>query len=106
MPKGTSFATLSDLGGASAVFRVPVLSGEFPNYEVALRPETFSRLDEDGNPVGKEWEPIGLNSQYLKHCGDIAKVLDAGLPKEERSKNGMVVRGLQFRRRCERASGV
>lgn len=89
--KGAAHAELSDALKAS-VLRVPVVAQEYPNYEVAVRSETFATLDGDGEVTGKEWEPIGINSQYLKHCGDIAKVLEAGLAKEDRSKTGMVVR--------------
>jgi hypothetical protein len=89
--KGSGFVLLSDEAG-SAVFRVPVIAGSFPDYNAAIATGSVVKLDEDGNVMGGEWEPVGINSRYLKHCGDIAKTLSDALPKEDRAKHGMVVR--------------
>lgn len=77
----------------SMVFQIAVIDSPFPDYERTIIPATFAPLDEDGEVArGKEWQPIGINSQYLKHVGEIAKTLEAGLPKDRRSEKGMVVR--------------
>lgn len=89
--KGSGFFEMSDLRG-DAVFKVGRIAMPFANYEGVLGQDTFVNLDEDGNVRGREFEPVGINSVYLKHCGDIAKMLEAGLPKKERTKTGMVVR--------------
>jgi hypothetical protein len=89
--KGSGFVLLSDENDA-AVFRVNVIAGTYPDYNAAIGTGAFVKLDEDGNVTGTEWEPVGINSRYLKHCGDIAKTLSDGLPKEDRDQNGMVIR--------------
>src|SRR5450432_648736 len=90
--KGLARAEMSD-PDRSMLFQVPVIDSPFPDYERWIGPASFAALDEDGEVArGKEWEPIGINSQYLKHVGEIARVLEAGLPKEARSKKSMVVR--------------
>lgn len=89
--KGNARVELSDFG-REMVFQAPVQSGFFPDYERVIPAETFGALDGEGNPTGREWDPIGINSRYLKEIGDVAKTLEAGLPKLERSKTGMVVR--------------
>jgi hypothetical protein len=89
--KGLPKATLTDEIG-DIVFRQARVEGEYPDYDRIIRSESFVRLDEFGTPQGSEWEPVGLNSKYLKVLGDIAKTLEAGLPKAERSENGMAVR--------------
>lgn len=77
----------------SMVFQIAVIDSPFPDYERTIITASFAPLDEDGEVVrGREWEPIGINSQYLKHVGEIAKTLEAGLPKDSRSEKGMVVR--------------
>lgn len=88
---GSGFVLLSDEDDA-AVFKVDVIRGPYPDYTAKIGADSFAVLDADGQPQGREWETIGINSQYLKHCGDIAKLLDAGLPKKERNKAGMIVR--------------
>jgi hypothetical protein len=65
---------------------------DFPNYETVFKTESFADLTEEGDAKSKrEWEPVGFNSQHLKHCGEIAKILETAIPKDQR-KNGMVVR--------------
>ena len=76
----------------SMIFHTPICTGTFPEYERVLKINSFGELDEEGRPIGREWQPIGINSGYLKHCAEIAKVLEAGLPKSLRSKTGMVIR--------------
>lgn len=74
-------------------FDMPRVEGMFPQYERVIPMASFARLDEFGEVErGKEWEPVGINSQFLKHVGDIAKTLEASLPKEKRTKTGMVIR--------------
>ena len=90
--RGAAKAELTDVG-RSIIFQAALCTGTFPEYERVLQADSFgAKLDEDGRPIGREWEPVGINSVYLKHCAEIAKLLDAGLPKGDRSKNGMVVR--------------
>ena len=89
--EGNGMADLSDERG-NTVFRVAVLAGQFPNYEAALGEQTFADLGEDGEQPVRDWQPVGINSAYLKQCGDIAKTLEAGLDKDARSKLGMIVR--------------
>ncbi len=88
---GAPKATLSDVG-RSIAFQIDPQSGTFPDYDRVIGSNSFVRLDDDGSPRGGEWEPVGINSTYLKHVGEVAKLLEAGLPKEARSKKGMVVR--------------
>jgi len=89
--KGQPKASLSDNLGA-AVFQMAVIGEEYVDYEAFLQASSFINLDDWGNKTGVEWEPIGINSMYLKQIGEIAKTLEAGLPKERRTKGGMVVR--------------
>jgi hypothetical protein len=89
--KGSGFVEVSDQAG-DAVFRLAKLPMEFPDYEKLIGAETFVSMDDEGNVTGREFEPVGINSRYLKHCGEIAKTLESGLSKKERPKNGMVVR--------------
>ncbi len=89
--KGQAKASVSDNLGA-AVFQMAVIAEEYVDYEAFLQASSFINLDEWGNKSGVEWEPIGINSLYLKQIGEIAKTLEAGLPKERRTKGGMVVR--------------
>jgi hypothetical protein len=90
--KGSGFVLLSDEND-EAVFRVNLIAGDFPDYNSSIGSMgSFAKLDEDGNVVGGEWEPIGINSRYLKSCGDIAKTLSDGLPKKDRDAKGMVIR--------------
>ena len=89
--KGNPAADLSD-DKASTVLKVSALHGTYPNYEASLGAKSFTDLDDDGQQESREWQPVGINSSYLKQCGDIAKTLEAGLDKDARSKLGMVVR--------------
>lgn len=89
--QGQAKATLTD-SGQNMAFRVDVVAGDYPEYWRFIPPESFGSLDPEGRPQGHEWEPVGINSVYLKHVGDLARTLEAGLPKDQRSKQGMVVR--------------
>lgn len=90
--KGAAKLEMSDIA-RHAAFQVPVVEGTFPDYEALLASvQSFGMMDDDGNITAKEWQTVGINSVFLKSCGEIAKLLDAGLPKENRSKGGMVVR--------------
>jgi hypothetical protein len=88
---GMAHAELTD-GRRTMAFQVGIVSEEFPDYERAIPAEAFGNLDDDGDARGREWDPVGINSAYLKHVGEIARTLEAGLPKDMRSKGGMVVR--------------
>jgi len=94
--KGSGFVELSDEKG-DAVFRINTLPMDYPDYEVQIGEETFVKMDEEGNVTGNEFEPVGFNSKYLKHCGEIAKTLEKGIPKSGRPKNGMVIRAYHAR---------
>jgi hypothetical protein len=89
--KGHGHVEMTDTSG-DAVFRLARLQIAYFDYEKYLGPESFSILDEDGNAKVREWEPIGFNSKYLKSCGEIATTLQNGLAKEDRRKEGMVIR--------------
>jgi hypothetical protein len=68
----------------------------FPDYEAAIQLESFTDMDAEGDQAKRsEWEPVGFKSQHMKECGDIAKVLEAGLAKEEREKDSMTIRVFQ-----------
>ena len=91
--KGNSFAYLSDTT-ETMLFKVPC--GEvtkFPNYEGVFGIGSFADMTEDGDMAEKrEWEPVGFNSRHLRHCGEIAKILEAAMPKDKREDNGMTIR--------------
>jgi hypothetical protein len=91
--KGEAFAFLSDTND-TMLFRVQC--GEvtaFPPYENVFNIQSFSDMTEEGDMVEKrEWEPVGFNSRHLKHVGEVAKILEAGMPKDSREKNGMTIR--------------
>jgi hypothetical protein len=88
---GNASVELSDAKEAT-VFKIAAKVGTYPNVDSALGAKSFTTLDEDGNADVREWQPVGINSSYLKQCGDIAKTLEAGLEPDKRSKLGMVVR--------------
>jgi len=88
---GMASADLTDARRTMA-FQVAIVDEEFPDYERSIPTAAFANLDGEGAAQGREWEPVGINSAYLKHIGEIAKTLEAGLPKDLRSKGGMVVR--------------
>jgi hypothetical protein len=88
---GMASAELTDARRTMA-FQVAIVDEEFPDYERSIPTAAFANLDGEGAAQGREWEPVGINSAYLKHIGEIAKTLEAGLPKDLRSKGGMVVR--------------
>src|ERR1700733_1668154 len=83
--------TVSDIGQTMA-FQMGLQAGEFTDYTRILPATAFAILDDNGQPIGREWEPVGINSAYLKNVGELAKILEAGLPKESRSPKGMLVR--------------
>jgi hypothetical protein len=90
--KGFAKATMSDAGG-DMQFLTPLCTGTFPDYDRVLGMQSFTAMDAEGRTAtGQDWKPVGINSVYLKQCGDIAKLLDGGLPKDKRSKEGMIVR--------------
>jgi hypothetical protein len=89
---GAGFVEMSDSSG-DAVFKIGRIARDYPDYEPLIGPASFfSQMDEDGNIRNLDWMPIGINSLYLKHCGEIAKTLNDGLPKEQRTKTGMMIR--------------
>lgn len=88
---GTARVTLAT-PDADIAFQLRVVAGSFPEYHRVVGADSFGTWDGEGRATGREWEPVGINSAFLKQCGDIAKVLEAGLPKENRSDGGMIVR--------------
>ena len=89
--KGNATVEISD-PRLQTVSKVSSLHGTYPEYEKMLGSSRFTGLDEEGNVESREWQPVGINSSYLKQCGEIAKMLEKGLEKDQRSKLGMVVR--------------
>jgi hypothetical protein len=89
--KGNPTIELTDMR-STILLKVPVVSTSYPDYSKLLGAESFTDLDGDGDARVRDWQPIGINSQYLKKCGEIAKILESGLEKDARSKLGMVVR--------------
>jgi hypothetical protein len=89
--KGTQRVQMSDVLG-DVQFNLELVTATYPDYEKIVGPGSFVDLDEDGKARGGEWRPIGIGSGYLKQCGDIARLLDNGRPKDQREKTGMVVR--------------
>jgi hypothetical protein len=91
--KGDSHCMLSD-PDQTMQFRVECGSVEsFPGYQGGLSETSFADLTEDGEANAKpEWTPVGFNSRQLRHCGDLAKILEAGIDKKDRPENGMVIR--------------
>lgn len=66
---------------------------ELPDYEQHIQMSTFTDLTEEAERAQRsEWEPVGFNSRHLRDCGEIAKILEAGLDKEKREANGMTIR--------------
>ena len=84
--KGLAKATMTDATG-DMQFVTPLCTGTFPDYDRVIGMNSFTASE-----ARRDWEPVGLNSTYLKQCGDIAKMLESGLPKQLRSKDGIVVR--------------
>jgi hypothetical protein len=77
----------------SAVMQVPIANpARFPPYDQVLTEASFTTLREDGEDDTKDWQAVGFNSRSLRYCGDIAKILETGLPKDQRPKEGMVIR--------------
>lgn len=89
--KGAASVELSDLA-AHAVFKVPVIKETFPDYAKVLASLDCLSLDEDGQPKSHDWQPVGMRSVFLKQTGEIAKILEDGQEKRQRSKLGMIVR--------------
>lgn len=82
---------ISDLE-KTMTFQALPLTGHFPNLDNLIPAGSIAALDDDGNPIGKEWQPVGINSGYLKHVGELSKMLSDGLIKKARPENGMVIR--------------
>jgi hypothetical protein len=89
--RGQPRATLSDQQ-SEAVFQVPVIAEAYPDYEATLSASSFVNLDDIGERAGTEWEPVGINSAYLKQIGEIARTLEAAMAKEDRTPGGMIIR--------------
>ncbi len=104
---GMATATLSDMP-RSMSFRLDRVDHVFPEYDRIIPAQAFQRLDDEGDSVGNEWEPVGINSVFLKHVGEVAKLLDAGLPKattkleKEARAKGMVVRAFNSARKSDK----
>ena len=65
----------------------------FPDYEKVFGVGSFTDMTAEGDLKEKrEWEPVGFNSRHLKHVGEVAKILEAAMPKAQREKNGMTIR--------------
>ena len=92
--KGEHFAVMSD-PQKSMLLQIAVGPvTHFPNYEEHIQVGSFTDLDaQTGEAAARdEWKPIGFSSRHMKDCGDLAKVLESGIPKDQRDPNGMVVR--------------
>ena len=89
--EGSASILLSD-SASETKMSVSRVASTFPDYEKVIGAQSFSTLDEEGESSSREWQPVGINSGYLKQCGEIAKVLEAGLEKGRRTVNGMIVR--------------
>jgi hypothetical protein len=82
---GGVYAELSN-STQSVTFRLSLVDGAFGNYDVLFEGAFTS------NASDRDWQAVGFNSTYLKQCADIAKVLESGLDKSQRSPGGMVIR--------------
>jgi hypothetical protein len=89
--KGNPSVTLSDPMKYTSLL-APIIVEDFPDYERLFQVESFGQIDESGRPIGREWRPIGVNSQYLKKCGDVADALETALKESAETKHGMVIR--------------
>jgi hypothetical protein len=89
--KGSSSVTLTD-PMKHTTFITDVVDGEFPGYERLFQAESFGQMDEFGRPIGREWQALGINSQYLRKCSDVADALETGLEESAKTKHGMVIR--------------
>lgn len=91
--KGTSFAYISDSANpevASSLFKTPVdVSPKVVDYDGKFNNRPFEELADDDRRSG---EPVGINSRHMRQCGDVARILESSMSKEERDANGMVVR--------------
>lgn len=89
---GTRDAELSDVS-RSAVMKIDIGSvRSFPDYERAMTAASFSPMDYEGEIDKRDWQAVGFSSRSLKHCGEIAKILESGIDKENRPPEGMVIR--------------
>jgi hypothetical protein len=62
-------------------------------YEDAIQVGSFTDMDDEGEQRTRpEFDPIGFHSRHMKEVGEISKILEAGLDKDDRDPNGMVVR--------------
>lgn len=91
--KGASTLTMGD-PNSSMAFKVGAAGvADFPDYETNIQIKSFTDMADDGERTDRpEWEPVGFSSHHMKDCGDIAKILTAAMPKEEREKDGMTIR--------------
>jgi hypothetical protein len=91
--KGESRATLMDIHNTMS-FKIDCAEvKELPDYEANIQMKTFTDLTDDaGRTMRPEWEPVGFNSRHMKDVGDIARILEGGMDKRVREKNGMTIR--------------
>jgi hypothetical protein len=97
--KGEPRASLSDeargdQGMPSMVFSVAAAQHveQLAVYEEKFQASSFVDLDTEGEAKAKpDWDPVGFNSQHMKHCTEIAKLLERQVPKEQR-ENGIIIR--------------
>ena len=91
--KGEAKATLMDMSQTMS-FKVDCAEvKELPDYEQNIQVKTFTDLTDDASRTMRpEWEPVGFNSRHMKEVGDIAKILEGGMDKGLREKNGMTIR--------------
>jgi len=86
----TSDAELSDVT-RSAVMKVMLNDARsFPAYDRVMTAASFSAMDFEGEVSSKDWQSVGFSSRSLKHCAEIAKILEGGLV--DRPPEGMVIR--------------
>jgi hypothetical protein len=94
--KGSGFALLSDEMD-EAVFKIAVLPFAYPDMDGVFKLNSFAAMNEDGEVRAQEWEPIGIDSRHLKHCGAIAKILEAGLDKQVSAQKKALGQGFIIR---------
>ena len=99
----TRDAELSDLS-RSAVMKVNLGNpASFPGYDRAMSEASFNSMNQDGEVDRRDWQAVGFSSKSLKHCSDIAKILEAGLNADDRPAEGMVIRAFQGRENAPKA---
>jgi hypothetical protein len=92
--KGASTLTMMDVG-RTMEFKVPAAEvKELPDYEQNIQVKTFADMNDEAGGIAArpEWEPVGFNSRHMKDVGDIARILEGGMDKRLREKNGMTIR--------------